>query len=56
MMVAGTKAACSFASQITKTEPLRNQTDFGDIIRGLSVFGNTVTKNTALVTALVGTA
>ena len=56
MMVAGTKASCSFASQITKTEPLRNQTDFGDIIRGLSVFGNTVTKNTALVTALVGTA
>ena len=55
MMVAGTKAACAFASQITKTEPLRNQTDFGDIVRGLSVYGRKVVKNEALVTALIGT-
>lgn len=55
MMVAGTKASCAFASQITKTEPLRNQTDFGDIVRGLSVYGRKVVKNEALVTALVGT-
>ena len=55
MMVAGTKAACAFASQITKTEPLRNQTDFGDIVRGLSVYGRKVVKDTALVTALIGT-
>lgn len=54
MMVAGTKDACAYASQITKTEPLRNQTDFGDIVRGLNIFGNKVTRNTALVTALVG--
>ena len=54
MMVAGTKAACAFASQITKTEPLRNQTDFGDIVRGLSVYGRKVVKNTALVTSLIG--
>jgi hypothetical protein len=54
MMVAGTKAACAFASQITKTEPLRNQTDFGDIVRGLSVYGRKTVKNTALVTALIG--
>ena len=56
MMVAGTKASCSFASPITKTEPLRNQTDFGDIVRGLSVYGRKVVKPEALVTALVGTA
>ena len=54
MMVAGTKAACAFASQITKTEPLRNQTDFGDIVRGLSVYGRKVVKDTALVTSLIG--
>jgi hypothetical protein len=54
MMVAGTKAACAFASQITKTEPLRNQTDFGDIVRGLSVYGRKTVKDTALVTALIG--
>jgi len=54
MMVAGTKAGCAFASQISKTEPLRNQTDFGDIVRGLSVFGNKVVKPEALVTAIVG--
>jgi hypothetical protein len=56
MMVAGTKHACSFASQITKTEPLRNQTDFGDLVRGLAVYGRKVTKPEALVTALVGSA
>lgn len=56
MIVAGTKHACSFASQITKTEPLRNQTDFGDIVRGLSVFGRKVIKPEALATAIVGAA
>ena len=54
MMVAGTKHACSFASQISKTEPLRNQNDFGDIVRGLAVYGRKVLKPEALVTALVG--
>lgn len=55
MMVAGTSDAVTFASQITKTEPLRNQTDFGDIVRGLSVYGRKVVKPEALVTALIGT-
>ena len=54
MMVAGTQHACSFASQISKTEQLRNQTDFGDKVRGLAVYGRKVLKNEALVTALVG--
>ena len=56
MMVAGTSHACSFASQISKTEPLRNQTDFGDIVRGLAVYGRKVVKDEALVTAIVGSA
>lgn len=56
MMVAGTQASCAFASQISKTEPLRNQTDFGDIVRGLAVYGRKVVKNEAMVTALIGTA
>lgn len=56
MMVAGTKAACSFASQINKTETLRNQDDFGDRVRGLAVYGRKVLKPEALVTAIVGSA
>ena len=56
LMVAGTKAATSFAMTINKTEPLRNQTDFGDIVRGLAVYGRKVVKPEALVTALVGSA
>lgn len=56
LMVAGTKHACSFASQISKTEPLRNQTDFGDIVRGLAVYGRKVLKPEAMVTTLVGSA
>ena len=55
-MIAGTKAAVSFAMTINKTEPLRNQTDFGDIVRGLAVYGRKVTKPEALVVAQVGSA
>jgi hypothetical protein len=55
-MIAGTKAATSFAMTINKTEPLRNQTDFGDIVRGLAVYGRKVTKPEALVVAQVGSA
>jgi hypothetical protein len=56
LMAAGTKAATSFAMTINKTEPLRNQTDFGDIVRGLAVYGRKVVKPEALVTAIVGSA
>jgi hypothetical protein len=56
VMVAGTKAAGSFAMTVNKTEPLRNQTDFGDIVRGLAVYGRKVVKPEALVIAQVGTA
>jgi hypothetical protein len=56
LMVAGTKHAVSFAMTIDKTEPLRNQTDFGDIVRGLAVFGRKVVKPDAMVVAQVGAA
>jgi hypothetical protein len=55
-MVAGTKAAVSFAMTVNKTEPLRNQTDFGDIVRGLAVYGRKTVKPEALVVAQVGSA
>ena len=55
-MIAGTKAATSFAMTVNKTEPLRNQTDFGDIVRGLAVFGRKTVKPEALVVAQVGSA
>ena len=55
-MVAGTKAAMSFALTVNKTEPLRNQTDFGDIVRGLAVYGRKTVKPEALVLAQVGSA
>lgn len=55
-MIAGTKHAVSFAMTVNKTEPLRNQTDFGDIVRGLAVYGRKVVKPQALVVAQVGSA
>ena len=56
IMVAGTKAANSFAMTVNKTEPLRNQTDFGDIVRGLAVYGRKVVKPEAMAVAIVGSA
>lgn len=56
LMVAGTKAANSFAMTVNKTEPLRNQTDFGDIVRGLAVYGRKVVKPEAMAVAIVGSA
>lgn len=53
LIVAGTKAACAYAGTISKTEPLRNQDDFGDIVRGLHVYGRKVVKPEALVTAIM---
>lgn len=47
--LAGHKDGISFASQITKTEPLRLQNTFGDAIRALNVYGFKVTKDVALV-------
>lgn len=52
-IIAGHTSAISFASQMTKTETLRNPTDFGDYVRGLQVFGHKVTKPEALALAIV---
>jgi N4-gp56 family major capsid protein len=48
-VMAGTRDAISFASQFVKTETLRSQSTFGDIVRGLKVFGFKTTKPEALV-------
>ena len=48
-VMAGTKDAISFASQVVKVETLRSTDVFGDILRGLNVYGFKVTKPEALV-------
>lgn len=53
MIIAGTKDAISFASQVNKTETLRNQSDFGDLVRGLQVYGRKVVKGEALTIGVV---
>lgn len=47
-IIAGHTSAITFASQMSKTETLRNPTDFGDLIRGLQIFGHKVVKPEAL--------
>ena len=54
VMVAGTKHAISFAATIDKTEPMRDPTDFGDIVRGLTVYGRKVVKPEAMALTIVG--
>jgi hypothetical protein len=46
---AGTRDAITFASQITKMETLRSTATFGNIVRGLNVYGYKVIKPEALV-------
>jgi hypothetical protein len=48
-LLAGTKDAITFASQMTNVETLRAQSTFGNIVRGLNVFGYSVIKPEALV-------
>lgn len=52
-MIAGHKSAITFASQITKMETLRNPNDFGNLVRGLNIFGYKVIKPEALALAQV---
>ena len=47
--LAGTRDAISFASQITNVESLRSTATFGNIVRGLNVYGYKVVKPEALV-------
>jgi hypothetical protein len=52
-MIAGTKAGLTFATQLTKTEELRAESTFGDIMRGLIVYGHKVVKPEALCSSYV---
>jgi hypothetical protein len=52
-IIAGHKAAIAFASQITKVESLRNPNQFGDLVRGLNVFGYNTVKPESMATAIV---
>lgn len=47
-LIAGHKVGFTFASQITKVETLRAESTFGNILRGLKVYGYKVTKGDAL--------
>lgn len=52
-MLAGHKVGLSFASQVTKVETLRSESTFGNVMRGLNVFGRKVTQGAALTAAYV---
>lgn len=52
-MIAGHRSAITFAAQITKTETLRNPSDFGDVVRSLQVYGRKVIVPKALALAVV---
>jgi hypothetical protein len=52
-IVAGHKSAITMAAQISKTETLRNPTDFGDYVRGLMVYGRKVVVAEAMTSAIV---
>lgn len=51
--LAGIKDAVSFASQLTNVEALRSTTTFGNIMRGLNVYGFKTTKTDALCDLIV---
>jgi hypothetical protein len=52
-IIAGTKMGLTFASQMTEMETIRSETTFGDIIRGLQVYGYKVVKPEALVESVI---
>jgi hypothetical protein len=52
-IIAGHKMGFTFASQMTNMETLRAQSTFGNIIRGLQVYGYKVTKGEALTSSVV---
>jgi hypothetical protein len=49
--IAGVKQGLTFASQLTKTETLRAESTFGNIMRGLQVFGHKVIDGESLAVA-----
>jgi len=52
-LIAGHKMGFTFASQMTNMETIRSESTFGNIIRGLQVYGYKVVKPEALATAVV---
>ena len=52
-IIAGHKMGFTFASQMTNMETLRSESTFGNIVRGLQVYGYKVCKPEALATAVV---
>jgi hypothetical protein len=50
-MVAGATSAITFASQIAKVESLQNPNDFGQLVRGLNIYGYQTIKPEALAIA-----
>ena len=52
-IIAGHKMGFTFASQMTEMETLRAESTFGNIVRGLQVYGYKVTKGEALAQAVV---
>jgi len=52
-IISGHKMGFTFASQMTNMETIRSETTFGNIIRGLQVYGYKVVKGEALSTAVV---
>jgi N4-gp56 family major capsid protein len=53
LMLAGTNAAGSLVMQIEKVETLRNAQQFGDCVRGLTVYGTKCVQPDALVGAYI---
>lgn len=52
-IIAGHKMGFTFASQMTNMETIRSESTFGDIIRGLQVYGYKVVKPEALATSVI---
>jgi hypothetical protein len=53
VIYAGTSHALTFASQINKVETMRSEFTFGQLLRGLQVYGSKVLDGTALAQAIV---
>lgn len=52
-VIGGHKMGFTFASQMTNMETIRSETTFGNIIRGLQVYGYKVVKPEALATSII---
>jgi hypothetical protein len=52
-LIAGHKMGFTFASQMTEMETIRSESTFGNIIRGLQVYGYKVVKPEALTTGII---